>query len=864
MVPTLRFSILVLCFCLLGLGVALPSHADGMSSETADSVSWPGFRGPVFQGRSDANPRLPQLRDPALAVEWKQDLGPGYSGVVVDDGLAVAFFAEGGQDKVVAFDSSTGERRWTYAAADTYIGHDGSHDGPISTPLLADGRVFALAPRGELFALDTATGEELWKLMLPEALEAQKPHYGFSTSPLLVDGHLIVEIGVAPSTPEGGASEGDESEESPSEENPSEGGAEGGESAQPTSRTVAAFDPATGEHRWTAVDDGVNYQSPLVWDPDPGSEGGHQLLIPGDRKLAALDPTTGEELWSHEFFVDMSASGNGALNPVPAGPGRLFLNHARHESKVLQVQASKDGTWSVEELWSKRVLGNTYVVPVYYDGHIYGYTTRIFTCVDAATGEIRWRSREPGDGFPTVAGDRLVVLTKKGSLHLIQPSPEQYIELAELDLFGDVSWTPPSLAGGRIYARSMSEIASIAVRPAEGSSASGTERVAGLPPAGSPLAKALEGIAAADDKSQAVDQLMESIPSFPWIEDSGWVHFLYRGDAQDVSLAGDMIGDRIEEPMHRAPGTDLFHWSHRLEPDAQVSYKFIRNFDEDVLDPGNPAKSPYQGGERSRLVMPQAPAVDYLAAELEGRWETHEIPSEAFEVPRKVEVYLPHGYEEGSSDYPLALIHGGGQALAEGDLRRALDGIAGTSAAPFVAAFVHLTEGSRGAEVFGPNLAKYVQMMETEVLPFLEETYRLEDDPQARAHVGFGFLGGVAVTLTFRQPDLVAQAGVHSTFMLSEVTADQLLEELPTGDDAPQLSFYVDWGKYDPYSEIEAWDIPAANRYLSQQLKERGHQVQGREHTDAFGWSFWQHRYDDLFGALFPLEAADSPAAGGR
>lgn len=858
MVPTLRLPILVsIFFGLLGLAlVAAPAGASteaGLGSpETADGASWPGFRGPVFQGRSDSGPRLPQLRDPAFAVEWKQALGPGYSGVVVDDGLAVAFFSEGGQDKVVAFDVATGARRWSYDAAATYVGHDGSHDGPISTPLLANGNVFGLAPRGELFALDAATGKEIWKLQLPEALEAQKPHYGFSTSPLLVDGHLIVEIGVA-------ANEPDESKGT-------EDGAEPTEAAESTHRAVAAFDPATGEHRWTSVDDGVNYQSPLVWDPDPSTAGGHQLLVPGDRKLAALDPTTGEELWSHEYFVDMSASGNGALNPVPAGPGRLFLNHARHESKVLQVTASEDdGGWKVEELWNDRVLGNTYVVPVYYDGHIYGYTTRIFTCVDAATGEIRWRSREPGDGFPTLAGDRLVVLTKKGSLHLIQPSAEQYLELAQLDLFTDVSWTPPSLAGGRIYARSMSEIASIAVRPAssEGTTAEGDAGAgsAGLPPTDSALAKALAKLSAVEDRTQAVDQLMESIPSFPWVEDSGWVHFLYRGDAQDISLAGDMIGDRIEEPMHRAPGTDLFHWSLPLELDAHVSYLFIRNFDEDLLDPNNSAKSPYQGEERSRLLMPQAPAVDYLAAELKGRWETQEIPGGVFDVPRKVEVYLPHGYDEGTRSYPLALIHGGGRALAQGDFQRALDGIAGTSSAPFVAAFIRLTDGAGPQEIFGPNLERYLQMVETEILPFLDEHYRLQEGPQARAHVGFGFLGGSALAMAFRRPDLVAQAGTHSSFMLSEVTADQLLEDLPPGDEAPQLTLYVDWGKYDPYSEIEAWDIPAANRYLYQQLQDRGHRVFGGEHTDGFGWPFWKHRYDDLFGALFPLEPS---AAEGR
>ncbi|NIM62860.1 MAG: hypothetical protein GTO30_14805, partial [Acidobacteria bacterium] len=59
----------------------------------------------------------------------------------------------------------------------------------------------------------------------------------------------------------------------------------------------------------------------------------------------------------------------------------------------------------------------TYVTPALHEGYLYGMSGRIFTCVDAASGETKWRSRQPGDGFPTVVGDKLVVITKPGSLH---------------------------------------------------------------------------------------------------------------------------------------------------------------------------------------------------------------------------------------------------------------------------------------------------------------------------------------------------------------------------------------------------------------------------------------------------------------
>ena len=41
---------------------------------------------------------------------------------------------------------------------DVYHGHDGSKDGPISTPVMDDARAFALGPRGRLVALDLESG----------------------------------------------------------------------------------------------------------------------------------------------------------------------------------------------------------------------------------------------------------------------------------------------------------------------------------------------------------------------------------------------------------------------------------------------------------------------------------------------------------------------------------------------------------------------------------------------------------------------------------------------------------------------------------------------------------------------------------
>ena len=54
--------------------------------------------------------------------------------------------------------------------------------------------------------------------------------------------------------------------------------------------------------------------------------------------------------------------------------------------------------------------------------------------------------------------------------------------------------------------------------------------------------------------------------------------FLWRGDAQDVAVAGEMIGIRREEKMNRLEGTDLWWWSTTLDARARISYLFFVDY----------------------------------------------------------------------------------------------------------------------------------------------------------------------------------------------------------------------------------------------------------------------------------------------
>ena len=187
---------------------------------------WRHWRGPDHDGRAPDTGVFGETF--GLELAWKTSLGAGYSGIVVSGGRLVTMFSDGQTDWLAALDAETGREIWRYKIDKTYVGQDGAHDGPISTPLLSGNRVFGLSPRGKLFALDLTDGTEVWSTHLADDHGANKPHYGFATSPILMDGVVVVQLG------------GDKG-------------------------AVAGFDPATGKRLWAVGTDEVQYQSPVIW-----------------------------------------------------------------------------------------------------------------------------------------------------------------------------------------------------------------------------------------------------------------------------------------------------------------------------------------------------------------------------------------------------------------------------------------------------------------------------------------------------------------------------------------------------------------------------------------------------------------------
>ena len=782
---------------LCGVALATPAAAG----------EWPGLRGPNHDGSAGRDSRFASGAG-APVVAWRAPLGSGYSGVAVSGGRAVTMFADATNDVLAAFDTATGKEAWRVVMGGRYKGINGSFDGPLSTPAIAEGRVYALDPAGRLLAADLATGRRIWEADLARE-GATRPEMGFTSSPVLAAGMVIVQTGL-----KGGA--------------------------------IAGFDPATGERRWSVGDDTVQYQTPVVV-----RVGSREVLVAaGDAKIAGIDPATGRLLFEHAHGGEPVWIGSASAVPVPAGPGRVFLKTHIDDSTMYRLAEGPDGGISIETLWKAPVLRQTYGMPVYHDGFLYGMNGRtVWTGVDAATGEMKWRTREPGDGWPTLAGDQVVFVTKAGTLHVGPASPQGWSERARLDLFTDLVWTAPTVVGDSVFARSLGELVRVDWK------AQGATTTA-LPAIASPtLARFLAEVGGAADKAAAVEKLLAQAKEGPLVDPPDHVVFLYRGPAKDVGFTGDVLGIRREDPMHRVPGTDLFYYEARVEPGSRISYQFIPDFGTPVPDPRNPRRVPAgPKAEASSLAMPGWIEPAHLAQAPESRHGRIEIVEFASTLrpgaKASLHVYVPAGYDGGTGRYPVAYVLDGDGARTEGLVPRSLDNLMPERVAPAVVVF-------HGRMDWGASRPDRLQAMRAatdvlvkEIVPFIDSRFRTIAEPRARAVVGPAVEAVTAIAAAFGEPAAFGAVGVQAAFLL-DVIEEALRPMIGTASERP-LRVYHDWGVYGLASTREARDLRAANRRFNDLLKSKGHQPAGGEAKDGDGWASWRNRTDQLFATLFP------------
>ena len=406
---------------LLCLGVILVAAAapHGQTNGSHNGDGWPGVWGPARNGAASLSgtPAWPA----GFKELWRKRTHGGYSEVVVTSRAAITMEAREGSDDIVAFEVASGRELWRTRVGATYRGHDGSHDGPIATPAVAGDDLYAVGPHGAFVALDATSGKERWRHDLVRDFNASPMIYGFGSSPLVEGSSVIVQTGGQ------------------------------------QSRGLLAFDRATGKLRWNAAH-GLrgSYSSPSI-----GTIAGMRQIIAaaGDR-VYAVSPADGRLLWS----VAGPGDGEQVANPPQILPDDRVLITFWGEAVLLKV-ARQGETLAASEVWRSPRLRAAYSPTIHREGHLYGFNGPFLSCVDAATGEVRWRHRLYEGALVGVGANLFVLSRTSGNLHVVQATPTAFTEVTRAAVLtpGATSMTGPSVAGHRVFVRNSEEIVALSI-----------------------------------------------------------------------------------------------------------------------------------------------------------------------------------------------------------------------------------------------------------------------------------------------------------------------------------------------------------------------------------------------------------------
>ena len=373
------------------------------------SSYWTGFRGSDRDGHYRQQPVRTDWGS-ALTPLWKQPVGGGFASFVVADGRAFTIEQRGVREVAAAYDLVTGRELWT-SAWNALFQENG--DGPRATPAWHDNRLYVLGATGEFRALDAATGRTLWRTDILADAGAGNLEFGMSASPLVVDDTVVVLPG----------------------------GANG--------QSVVAYDRRSGKRVWGALDDGASYSSPVL----ATLAGVRQILTFTATRLVGLSPENGKLLWELPW-----TTANQASQPLVTGPDRVFISTAT-DAAMLQLTAGADGQLTARELWRTNRMNNNFSSSVLHDGFIYGLDGSILACIDASTGELKWKGGRYGAGQVILASGHLIVLTEQGELALVRADPTAHQEITRFPAIEGTTWNHPAMSDGILLVRNVEEMA---------------------------------------------------------------------------------------------------------------------------------------------------------------------------------------------------------------------------------------------------------------------------------------------------------------------------------------------------------------------------------------------------------------------
>lgn len=386
-----------------------------LEQKPAAAADWPQWRGPDRDGRTPQTGWRTDWPDTAPPVLWKAEAGMGMSSPIATQGMLFTHGNDGqGSDNVIARDAATGVERWRHTIPCATAAHEMPivPNGPGATPTAAAGQLFALTREGDLLCLEAATGKLQWHRDLVADLGGKRPVYGYTQSPLVDGGRVILDIGG-------------------------------------TAGSTVALAAATGEVAWRAGTGEAGYSSARVFE-----RGGERLvaMFKGEG-LDVFSPADGRVLWTHRTTArDFS----NASTPAFAGHRILVSNTGTDPATLLDWDAAPEP--NVRPAWSHKQLALLFNSAIEHGGSLFAFNEKRrghheFTCVDAVTGETRWVSGDVNTGTFLLAGDHWIFQTREGEIVIAPASLTELKPVARFPAVAGKCYGTPALAAGILYVR---------------------------------------------------------------------------------------------------------------------------------------------------------------------------------------------------------------------------------------------------------------------------------------------------------------------------------------------------------------------------------------------------------------------------
>ena len=375
----------------------------------------PEFRGAQRDGVVRGVRIETNWKEGAPSLVWKQRVGPGWSSVIAVDGFLVTQEQRGESEAVVCYDAETGKEVWKHEDKARFS--EGiAGPGPRATPTFREGRIYSLGGGGLATCLEARDGKVVWTCDLGKDNSAPPPMWGYSASPLLIDGKVILFAG--------------------------------GLSA----RGIVALDAATGAPVWSKLVGKESYCSAQLVT----SGGKPQLLMQDNTALAGLAVADGAVLWkkpyANEGVIPM-------LQSVQVEDGKVLV--ASGTGLALIELREEGGAWTVAEKWSAPRFQSSFSNFVLHEGYVYGLDQGALACVDAKSGARVWKKGRFGSGQLIVLADQgqLVVLSETGELALVDAKPSEPGDLFRFAAIEGKTWNSPTVAQNRLIVRNGVEMA---------------------------------------------------------------------------------------------------------------------------------------------------------------------------------------------------------------------------------------------------------------------------------------------------------------------------------------------------------------------------------------------------------------------